>query len=175
MEKYSLEVENWGSYELVKDFSSIELAKSHGHSNFPQNEWRVFNRTAGRVVHKHDPFSEIAAEASQHLQRFADTDMWRQRFADQAASEVVARQQRSRLSEIAQRQRRDQRDHTEERRERLSGFRFNGPEPDILAQARRAAAQARRAAWNDEWGDEEECDDRLDLAREKVNWQQEGF
>ncbi len=169
MEKYSLEIENWGSYELVKDFSSVKLAKQHGRNNFPQNEWRIFNRTAGRVVHKHDPFSDIAEEASQHLQRFADTEMWRQRFADQAAREVVARQQRGRMAEIAARQRQAQRDNSEVRRERLSGFRFNGPQPDILAQA---------AAWDDEvegWDDEEYDLDRLDLAREKVNWQQEGF
>ena len=150
MEKYSLEVENWGNYELVKDFSSVELAKRHGTSNFPQNEWRVFNRTAGRVVHRHDPFSEIAAEASQHLQRFADTEMWRQRFADRAAHEVVARQQRSRLAEVAQRQRRDQRDW-----------------------AGRSRTLQRYGA--DYYDDEEYDDERLDLVREKVNWQQEGF
>jgi hypothetical protein len=174
MEKYSLEVENWGDYELVKDFSSVELAKDHGCTNFPQNEWRVFNRTAGRVVHKHDPFSSIEEEASQHLQRYATTDMWRQRYADQAAREVYARQQRGRLAEIAARQRAAQRDNLEARQQRLAGFRFVGQEPSVLAQ-QPPAAHAVAEAWDDDDWDDWDDDERLDLAREKVNWQQEGF
>ena len=121
---------------FIKCFSSGELAKKHGRTHFPQNEWMVFNITTGRVVHKHDPFANIADEASQHLQRFADTDMWRQRFADRAAQDVIARQRRSRCTEIARRQRRTQ-------MERFAQYL--------------------------------EDDDRLDLALEKVNWQQEGF
>ena len=179
MEKYSLEIENWGSYELVKDFSSLELARQHGRTNFPQNEWRVFNRTAGHVVHKHDPFSNIAEEAAQHLQRYADTDMWRHRYAEQAAREVQTRQQRGRLAEIAARQRQNQRDNLEARQQRLAGFRFVGQQPEALSTPF-PPAHAAAEIWDDEdepaWDDGDwDDDDRLDLAREKVNWREEGF
>ena len=164
MEKYSLEVENWGSYELVKDFTSESLAKSHGQSSFPQNGWRISNRTSGSVVYEYDPLSNIAEEAGQHLQRFADTEVWRRRFAVQAAQQVVARQQRGRMAEIARRQRQSQRDDNQTRRTRLAGS-FVGRTPHILDR--------RIEDWDEYW--DEDDDERLDLSREKVNWMQEGF
>lgn len=168
MEKYSLEVENWGSYELVKDFTSESLAKGHGQSNFPQNGWRIHNRTSNSVVYEHDPLSSIAEEAGQHLQRFADTETWRRRYAEQAAQQVVARQQRGRMAEIARRQRQSQRGDDQARRSRLESFSFRGGTPHILDR--------RIEDWDgDEDEDWDDDNGRLDLAAEKVNWMQEGF
>jgi hypothetical protein len=163
MEKYSLEVENWGSYELVKDFTSESNAKGHGQSNFPQNGWRILNRTSGSVVYEYDPLSNMAEEAGQHLQRFSDTETWRRRFSEQAAQRVIARQQRGRMAEIASRQRQSQRNSNQARRTRLDGFVGT---PHILDR--------RIEEWDDDWYDEDD-DGRLDLSREKVNWIQEGF
>ena len=115
-------------------------------------------------MYEYDPLSNIAEEAGQHLQRFADTEVWRRRFAEQAAQQVVARQQRGRMAEIARRQRQSQRDDNQTRRTRLAGS-FVGRTPHILDR--------RIEDWDEYW--DEDDDERLDLSREKVNWMQEGF
>jgi hypothetical protein len=176
MEKYSLEISNWGTYELVKDFSSMSGAVNHGRDQFPQNEWRVFDRVGGKIVYENDPFGSIAEQASQEIKRFDDTEKWRLRFQQQAEREVVARQERERLAEIASRQRQAQRqfrDIPQERRDRLEGFHFVGAPPAI--------PQSTQASFGGEWEDDDEDewdwddDERLDLSREKVNWLVEGF
>lgn len=163
MEKYSLELSNWGTYELVKDFSSMSGAIRHGTNHFPQNEWRVFDRVGGKIVFENDPFASISEQASQEIERFANTERWRRRFQEQAEREVRARQERERLVEIAARQREAQ--HNQARRDRLAGFNFVGNAPSVLQQ--RWEDEAEEWEWDD--------DERLDLSREKVNWLVEGF
>ena len=164
MEKYSLEISNWGSYELVKDFSSMSGAIRHGQNHYPQNDWRVFDRVGGSVVYENDPFASIEEQASQEISRFQNTELWRRRFQEQAERDVRARQEWERMAEIARRQRQSQtvRDFSQERRDRLEGFNFIGGRPAILEDE----------DWTEYWPDE---DERLDLSTEPVNWLIEGF
>lgn len=143
MTKYSLEVENWNKYEHVKDFSSINLAKKHGTDNFPQNKWRLFDRIEGCVVYDYNPMEHIGKEALQHLERFDNTDKWRNKFA--------------RMTEIARRQRQSQRNRAEERRQRLSGFRFVDERIDPTLNGVFGISSV-----------DKELDD-------KINWKKEGF
>ena len=162
--KYSLELSNWGTYELVEDFSSMSVAVKHGEDKFPQNEWRVLDRVGGAIVHENDPFASIEEQAGQEIKRFDDTEKWRLRFQEQAEREVITRQERERLAEInirqrqAQRQRRGSHD--------IFGHWLPPFETDI----------ARNNDDEDEDDGEWDLDeDRLDLSREKVNWLVEGF
>lgn len=162
MQKFSLEIENWGSWELEKDFASLDRAKRYGVDRFPQNEWRIFDRIAGAVVYTHDPSAVIQQEATQEVERFRATERWRQVFADRAAAEVLERQNRERLLEVASRQRTRQRNTEQERRERLRGFNFVGSRPRVLD------------TWN---ADDflESINPRNDHLEERVNWKLEGF
>jgi hypothetical protein len=159
MQKFSLEVENWTEFELVKDFSSLDRAQRYGKERFPQNQWRVFDRTAGAVVFEYDPFATIANEASSELKRFEDTERWRLRFAEQRADEIRARQERERVAERNARRRRAQVEHDRQRRERLQGFGFVGTQPSISIE--------------DDWFEDEDFYENP--ATEKVNWLKEGF
>lgn len=159
MQKYSLEVENWTEFELVKDFSNLERAKRYGEERFPQNNWRVFDRPAGEVVFEHDPFSTIAEEAGTELKRFAETERWRLHFAERSADAIRSRQERERMAERNVRRRRSQVEFDQQRRERLQGFGFVGSQPDIL---------------EDNWFDDF-VKDRINPATERVNWIKEGF
>lgn len=167
MDKFSLEIENWGEWQLEKDFSSFEGARQYGLERFPQNEWRIFDRNAREFVHRHDPSCIMQETAKQELDRFADTAKWRQRFAERAAAEVVANQQRERMAEIAARQRSRQRELNSQRRRRIRGFNFVGSRPDILDIF-------------DEWSEAGETILRGTTSSrqnidEKVNWLKEGF
>lgn len=160
MDKFSLEVENWTEYELVKDFSSLDRAQRYGAERFPQNSWRVFDRTAGAVVYEHDPYEAIAKEASGELNRFVQNEKWRRIFAERRADEVRARQERERMAELVARRRATQLAYDRQRRERLQGFNFVGDQPDILS---------------DRWWDEQTVRYRRNPVVEKVNWLKEGF
>jgi hypothetical protein len=153
MNKYSLEVENWGEWEFEKDFSSIDRAKRHGLEQFPQNQWRIFNRVDGTIVHTHDPSDVFEEVARQEVARFNAANHWRTVFNERVAREVIAMQQRERMSEIASRQR------EQLRRDRLRGFRFVGSQPEILRQLNVVTSYVERKI---KFGD-------------KVNWLKEGF
>ena len=159
MKKYSLEVENWSEYELVKDFSSIDRATRHGRDHYPQNNWRVFDRTAGEVAFEYDPFSTIEEAASAELNRFAASERYRTIFAERRADEIRQGQERERVAERNARRRRAQVEHDRARRDRLQGFGFVGRQPDIL---------------DDDWWDDFE-EEHHNPATEKVNWIKEGF
>jgi hypothetical protein len=162
MDKFSLEVQNWGNWELERDFSSLDRAIRFGRERFPENEWRVYDRVAREVVHVHDPAVALEQTARQEFQRFQTTERWRERFAERAAAEVLARQQRERIAEVAARQR----EREQVRRNRLRGFRFVGEPPEILRMSRPTFD-----AIEDLFDDESRVRDRDD----KVDWLKEGF
>lgn len=108
MEKFVLEVNDWGSWDFVKDFSDKSAAERYGREQFPQNEWRVRNRLSGHMVHRHDPFEVIQEAASAELHRFRENDRWRQIFAEKRAREIREGQERERLAELYARQRVEQ-------------------------------------------------------------------
>lgn len=163
MQKYSLELENWGNWQLEKDFASLDRAKRYGLDRFPQNEWRVIDRHTGGVVYQHDPTAAMQQDAELESRRFQQTERWRQIFADRAAADVVERQNRERLLEVAARQRSRQRSMDEERRRRLRGFNFVGSRPRVLEQ------------WDIEEFLESVQARRRDELEDKVNWRLEGF
>jgi len=159
MQKYSLEVENWTEFELVKDFSNLDRAKKYGEERYPQNHWRVFDRPAGEIVFEHDPFSAIKKDAGAELKRFESTERRRLRFAERSADAIRARQERERVAERNVRRRSSQVEFDRQRRERLQGFGFVGSQPDIL---------------DDDWF-EDFVKERVNPATERVNWIKEGF
>lgn len=159
MKKYLLEVCNWGTWQREKEFSSKEQAITHGRANFPENEWRVFDRVAKTHVHHHDQAGELSTVAARELNRFAETIRWRRYFADRAAEEVIAQQEQSRQAEAAQRQR----EQLAARRRRLEGFEFEGPPPAVLMR------------FEDEYDDYVRPVVRREYIDEKVNWRKEGF
>lgn len=169
MEKYSLEVSNWGDWELEKDFASIPVAIRYARDRFSQNEWRVIDRRTGEVVHSHDSNAEIETTARAEVARFQNTERWRTIFAERAASAVVASQQRERMAEVAARQRARQREQEQARRERLRGFNFVGATPEILRAPR-------FPQWEDDMLDLLPSEDRPRRGQfEHVNWLKEGF
>ena len=99
MGRFTLEIENWTEYELVKDFSSFDRAKRYGVERFAQNNWRVCDRSADTIVYEHDPFEVIQREASGELNRFHQNEKWRRVFAERRADEVRNRQERERMAE----------------------------------------------------------------------------
>lgn len=146
MDKFSLEVENWTEYELVKKFTSLDRAKRYGRERFPQNGWRVLDFDI--VVFENDPFEEIQQEASKELSRFTQNEKWRQVFADRRADEIRNRQERERLDELRVRQRATQLEVDRQRRN-ITGM------------------------LSDAWWDEQSA--HHNPAVEKVNWLKEGF
>lgn len=157
MNKYSLEVEDWGEWALEKDFSSVERAKRYALDKFPQNQWRIFDRVVGSVVYTHTASSAIEEAARQEVSRFNRTDHWREVYAQRD-------QQFGRLSNVANRQREEQ------RRNRLRGFQFVGDEPAVLRRPRRMDPPISRGVFNPAlrfgWERPSEA---------KVNWLKEGF
>lgn len=162
MEKYSLEIENWGDWTLERDFSSFDRAKRHGIEKFPQNDWRIYDRVTRQIVYQHSPLEEVAR---QETRRFAETERWRQVYADRAADAVVARQQRERMAEVAARQR----ERDQARRSRLRGFNFVGPEPAILS--RRSVMEELFLRDLEAWDRPKKRSSDID----HVNWLKEGF
>lgn len=105
MAKCSVEVQRGGVWRLVKDFSSEERALMYGGQGLMDGDvWRAVNRETGVVVGGG-----------------VSIGPWR------PLDDVVARQQRERMHEIASRHRASQRD--EDRRRRLRGFQFVGASP----------------------------------------------
>lgn len=168
MQKYSLELAEWGEWKLERDFSSFDRAKEHGLQNFPQNEWRIFDRVAGAIIYQHDPFAEIETQAKEEVRRFAETERWRTFFAERAARDVIERQNRERMREVAARQRRQQqrqREQEDQRRNRLRGFNFVGETPPVLNRRYEYALPDL----------EDDLFERSNPLDEKVNWMLEGF
>jgi hypothetical protein len=165
MEKYSLEVESWGTWELEKDFSNSDRARRHGLENFAQNEWRIIDRLSGNVVYTHNPNAVLEESARAELRRFSDTERWRQRFAERAAAEVVARQNREHTDNVAARQRARQRENDQRRRDRLQGFNFTSGRPRVLD-----AFEASEHAMDLVFGG-----GSTRSRGERVNWIKEGF
>ena len=166
MDKYSLEILNFGQWELERDFSTLDGAKTHGLMNFPHNEWRVFDRRAGaHVVFSYDPSSAIEETARNEVRRMEEAERWRFRIAMRQAAEVMARQQRERMADVAARQRQQQRERelNQARRNRLQGFNFVGRRPSILDTPDPVMVE--------DYIDSLEDGDVV----EKVNWLKEGF
>lgn len=175
MEKYSLEVLNWGTWELEKDFSSLDRAKRYGHERFAQNEWRVHDRVAGYIVYSYDPAAALETVAREEVHRFAENERWRQIFAERAAAAVQARQQRERMAEVAARQRQQARDQA--RRERLRGFRFVGEGPAVLNTGFLTNPEIdHQQMMNDLFGqDYGHGGPKRRSMEDRVNWLKEGF
>lgn len=112
MNTYSLEVENWGNWELEKDFSSINLARTYGLNRLPQNNWRVIYRPTGEIVSEYNYTTQLEEVAQQELERFRNRDIWRERFATNRHNIV---------NSVASNQR---------RRHRLNNFNFVSLSPD---------------------------------------------
>jgi hypothetical protein len=148
MHKYSLELMNLGRWELERDFSTLSAAIEYGKQNFPQNEWRVFDRVAQENVYTYDHVGAIEQAAGHELQRFARTNELRNFFNQRNVDNLPH------LRSIASQQR--ERQQLAARMERIRGFRFVGGAPQIL---------------NHEfiWDFEE------DTLVNKVNWLKEGF
>jgi hypothetical protein len=155
MEKYSLEIGNWGDWELVKDFSSLSLARRHGDRSYSQNEWRIIDRKDGEVVFENDPYAEIETQSKQELKRFEDNERWVNLYAERRVAENRRRQEQERVAEVSAR-----RQAIQARRTRLRGFQFVGNEPDILEE---------------QWWERQITRKRGNVAAEKVNWMKEGF
>jgi hypothetical protein len=151
MEKFVLEIDDWGSWDVVKDFAERTAAERYGLEQFPQNEWRVRNRLNGRVVHKHDPFQAIQKDASNELHRFKENDRWRQIFAEKRAREVRERQERERLAEINARQQLGR----------------------VQRQGQATVRQGHVDILSEQWWDRETS--RENVAAQKVDWKREGF
>ncbi len=183
MSKYSIEICNFGNWELEKDFSSFELAKSYGIESFAQNEWRIYDRDNHTYAYEHNPLHVLESQARAETIRFSETRRWRQVFIDREEHEEFLREEASRrnLARIADEQRRRQQDNDQRRAERIRGFNFVGARPDVLNQHRppiqpmnpnvferltRAIAEAYdNYDESEEWG----------LKEKKVNWLKEGF
>lgn len=176
MRKFSLEIENWGTWSLEKDFSSLDRAIRHGREKFPQNEWRVFDRVSGEFVYFNDPLMEMQQEANQELLRYEETTHWRQVLGERHQQSIVENQ----------RQQNEYR-REEQRRQRLRGFGFVGGQPAQRIPAPRPRSfqlfdyQQLNHEWN--WDEEESffqnLSERIGRKRkrtvDKVNWKKEGF
>lgn len=165
MDKYSLEILNFGRWELERDFSTLDGAKTHGLTYFQQNEWRIFDRRAGAHVFSYSPAAALEETARNEVRRLEDAERWRFRMAMRQAADVMARQQRERMADVAARQRQQQRERelNQARRNRLQGFNFVGPRPSILDTPDPVMIEEYI----------ESLEDR-DVV-EKVNWLKEGF
>lgn len=135
MSKYSLEVEDWGLWSLERDFSNLDRAIQYGLDNFPQNNWRIFDRISQSIAHVNNPLVSIEQDAFSDIVRFERTEYWRNTFAErrlleEQAAEQAARQ-RERMAEIASRQRQSRREHTTERSQRLRRFGLLKPNRDV--------------------------------------------
>lgn len=118
MNKYSLEVEIWGEWELEKDFSNIETAKNYGFSRLSQNNWRILYRPTGEILYVYNQETQLEEVARQELDRFQTRDTWRERFATARQNPVIG--------EVASNQRRRRRVYT------TRDFNFVGLAPDHL-------------------------------------------
>jgi hypothetical protein len=164
MQKYSLEIENWGTWELERDFASFDRAKTYGLDRFPQSEWRIIERTTGEIQYHHESLPALEVIAQQESSRFANEVRWRNNFA-----------QRQVINEVASRQRTAQAERAESRRNRLRGFHFVGEPPPIVRRGVGIEDGNLRAARIAHFADLFlHGEDRPDI-NEKVNWKTEGF
>jgi hypothetical protein len=162
MGKFSLEVENWGSWEWERDFSNLDRAKAYGLERFPHNEWHIIDLIDDNEVFRHSTTEALEEVASGEAARFRQTEHWRNYFAERYQDEGMARQlrQRQRMDEVAAGQRNRQAQAEAVRRERLQGFQFVGRVPAILF-----------GRWSDDvepWGEDRSTEP-------KANWLKEGF
>lgn len=103
--RFTLEIQNWIHFEAEHSFETVDQARRYGVERFSQNDWRVRDTYADIVVYRYDPVKVFEEAAALEIKRFEDTDRWARRFADRRAADIVARQQRERMGEIAARQR----------------------------------------------------------------------
>lgn len=142
MEKYSLEVLNFETWELERDFSTYDGALRYGTERFQHNEWRIFDRISQSHVYTHDPLAVIEQDAQLEIQRFAETARWREIYRDrnfyiQGPSGGTTQfnptiERRQQLRDVANRQRLELQAQTAARRARLRGFNFVGDPPRTL-------------------------------------------
>jgi len=142
-----LEVEEWGEWSDSGIFDGTTAAILYARIHYAQNSWRVINTHTNEVQHSYDPFASMA---QQELQRFNDTDRWRDRFLER-------RERRER--ELEERERRHQ-----QQRQHISQF-----ESQFESLLRAATRPRRQPLWRFEDDEEQQfmpCD---------VNWVKEGF
>jgi hypothetical protein len=96
MNNFTLEVCSWDEWQFEKDFSNISLAIAHASECYPHDKFRVINRLTGSVVHLHEAITSIETDALNDIERFAEKNKWRERFAQMT--------EESRMRSIASRQ-----------------------------------------------------------------------
>lgn len=168
MNGYALEVENFGAWAIDQLFLNFGNARDYGIAQFSQNAWRIVNLDIDEVVFSYDPLAGLVNDAQAELQRFADTDRWREHFARRDVEE--------RRFQLAQARRREQNAlrETQRRARAMTSFNFVGAEP-VTMERHRAVLRRPPPDWDavdaafQTWFD----DDRTVVP--KVNWLREGF
>lgn len=119
MDRYCLQVLNFGEWEDEKAFRYPHQAIACGKEDYSQNQWRVYRVDNNETVYEHDPMLIIENEARLDAQRMADTARWRETFQNRA------------ILNAASRQREVDRDRAQARINRLGGFNFIGEAPRV--------------------------------------------
>lgn len=166
MDRYCLQILNFGTWEDEKSFRYPHQAIEFGKETYPQNQWRVYRIDNGEMVHEYDPMAVIENEARLDTQRMADTVRWRQVFQNR--------------NNAAARQREIDRQRIQARRERLRGFNFTGARPPAANDVFEEVVGRPNPQWMRyaEFSDDGELPRRKAKRRVeefKIDWRKEGF
>lgn len=84
-QRYRLEYNLTGEWELEQGFPSCNAAESYARKHLPSNEWRVFDVHVGEVVSYQSAIAGFCGDLKKELKRFDNTAKWRNHF-EQARS-----------------------------------------------------------------------------------------
>ena len=167
MDRYCLQILNFGTWEDEKSFRYPHQAIEFGKETYSQNQWRVYRIDNGETVHEYDPMAVIENEARLDTQRMADTVRWREVFQNRNNAAIDA----------AARQRETDRQRTQARRDRLRGFNFVGnrpqvPNDDLFEEivGRPNPSWVRHADFGANFGSKKHSFEDF-----KIDWRKEGF
>lgn len=124
MNNFTLEVCSWDEWQFEKDFSNISLAVAHASECYPHDKFRVINRRTGSVVHLHEAITSIETDALNDIERLAEKNKWRERFAQMAEERrmgSIAPRQRNEfhIRSVASRQRNQRQERSTRRHEEV--------------------------------------------------------
>lgn len=102
--RYELQINEWTDWVADRCFDTDVSAKLYARERYAQNEWRVYDKIARRVVHQHDPseaFQEMAGADLNRFHRVAEwTESHRRRMDQQQRAAELERRRNSTLQRL---------------------------------------------------------------------------
>ena len=91
--RYVFDIYYWGEWSFEKAFDSLDRAKRFA-EEFSQDQWRIVDSSNGNTLVENDPLAELERQAALDIGRFARSDEWVARMANQRLNDWTTRRNR---------------------------------------------------------------------------------